>query len=254
MRDPVVLHQLQSKGIQLSDEEMLRYDAIERKQRILDSAPPRIKMQRMDNIVPRGIAAQFADTYNEAVNTVDTEVFYVDINGQHKVLVDEKVFYVLRSLVIQNVSMSEEVSVACSELFKAIVLCGEDVVTEQRLYDIVTGYKAENYSAKVILEAIFDLCFQKNSTVMLWKSLAQSDGYYQYAIKRGTEYVQSENMTEKELKQFIKENGKLAREDKDFQKKLVKGVPTRALIAMIYYFREDEKMFEASFESAGFMV
>ena len=253
MRDAVVLHQLQSKGIKLSDKEMLRYEAIERKTRVLDSAPPRIKLQRVKDIIPQGLAAQITNVYNESADTIDTDIFYVDIGGQRQIQVDPKVFFILRSLVINNVSTSEEVSVACSTLFKDIVLCGEDVVTEGRLYDIVVKYKADSDAMKIILSTICEICFSKNSTIMLWKNLAQSDGYYQYAIQRGTEHVKSTNMTESELRKFIRENGKLAREDKEFQKKLAKGIPTKALIAMIYYFKEDERMFESTSKSEGFM-
>lgn len=253
MKDPVVLQQLRDKGITPTESDLLRYEAVERKPRVLDDVPPRIKVMRMDNPVPCGMSAQFIETYNESVSTIQEEVYFVDIEGRGQIQLDAKVFHVLRTLILSNISFSEELSQACADLFKTVTLCGSNPVTEGKLYSILNEYKTTNYSEKTIIETILGLCFSDNGTVLLWNNMAQSDGYYMYAIKRGAEYVKQNNMSEKDLKQFIREKGKSAKEDKEFMSKLIKGIPTKALIAMIYELRDDEKMFSASNVEDGFM-
>lgn len=258
MRDPVVLQALREKGVELDDMLRQRYEATERKPRVLDSPPGKLKLARVKDPVEYGIAAQFKELYNQAYGTVNSEIFYIDVGGVKKIVLDANVYYTLRALIIQNMSMSEQLAVACGNLFRAIAMHnGEntDIVTEQNMYDVIKSYKADTYAETVLLRAIQETCFSQKGTVMLWRNLAASDGYYMYAIHRGEEFVESRLMSDKDLKEFIRVNYKAAKADKDFMKRLIKDVPSKALIAMIYFLREDEKMFteSESSEKLGFM-
>lgn len=256
MRDPVVLQQLRDKGVELDDMMRQRYEAIERSPRVLDKPPGKLKIARVKDPVEYGIAAQFKELYNQSFGTVDTEMFYLDICGARRIILDERVYYALKALVIQNMSLSEQVSCACSNLFKGIAMhAGEhtEVVTEQNMYTVLKNWKAETYAEKVLVQAINETCFSTSSTVLAWREMSASDGYYQYAIHKGEQYITEQNMSDKELKEFIRDNYKAAKADKDFMKHLMKDVPTKAVIAMIYFMRKDEKMFEESSENLGFM-
>lgn len=256
MRDPIVLQALREKGVELDDMLRQRYEAMEHKPRILDSPPGKIKLARVKDPAEYGIAVQFKELYNQAYGTVDSEIFYIDVGGVKKIVLDANVYYALRALIIQNMALSEQLAFACGNLFKAIALhAGEntEVVTEQNMYDVLKSYKAETYAETVLVRAVQETCFSQNSTVMLWRSLAASDGYYMYAIHKGEEYVESSLKSDKDLKEFIRVNYKAAKADKDFMKRLIKDVPSKALIAMIYFLREDEKMFTESNERLGFM-
>lgn len=254
MKDPVVLQQLQLKGVPLSDMEKHRYEAIERMPRVLDAAPPRIKLTRQKEIIPCGVAAEFKNNYNSIAGTVNTEVFYVDLAGQRQIQVVPVVYYVLKALVIQNVHVSEEVSEACSTLFQKIVMCGESLITESKLYDLLLNMSPQTYSAKELVSAIMQTCFETSPGVLYWNSVSKTDGYYSYALTRGARYIKEQNMDENDVKKFIKDNCKAAKEDKEFMKRLAKNYVNKALVAMIYALREDYKMFEVGNVSGGFMT
>lgn len=254
MRDTVVLQQLRQRGITLSDMELRRYEAIERMPRVLDDVPPRMKLARQKEVIPCGIAAEFINNYNSIAGTVNSELFYVDLAGQRQIYVDPIVYYVLKSLLLQNVHVSEEVSKTCAELFQQIVMCGDNPVTEGRLYDFLTHLAPKTYESKELVTTILQTCFTKNTAVLLWNSLSKTDGYYTYAIKRGAQYVEENNMDEAALKQFIKSNCKAAKEDKEFMKRLAKNYINNALIAMIYELKEDNSMYEVGTVSGGFMT
>lgn len=256
MRDPVVLQQIHDKGIVLDDALRQRYEALERSPRILDKPPGKLKIARVKDPTEYGIAAQFKDIYNQSYGTVDTEMFYMDIGGARQVILDEKVYYTLKALIVQNMSYSEELSCACGALFTSIASCnGEnrDVVTEQNMYEVLKARTPETYAEEVLIKAINELCFSVSSTVLAWRDMSQSCGYYKYAIRKGEEYVVESGMTDKDLKVFIRDNYKAAKADKDFMKRLVRDVPSKAVIAMIYFMKEDEKMFEDTSENLGFM-
>lgn len=256
MRDPIVIQQLRERGVELDEALSQRYEAMERRPRVLDKPPGKLKMTRVQDPEEFGIAAQFKDLYNQSYGTVDTEMFYLDIGDVKRVILDEKVYYTLKALIIQNMSMSEEVATACGNLFRDISTHngeGRDVITEQSMYEVLRNRKAETYAESVLIKTINELCFSVSSTVLAWRDMASSCGYYQYAIKKGESYITDQNMTDKELKAFVKENYKAAKEDKAFMKRLVKDIPSKAVIAMIYFMRGDEKMFEESSENLGFM-
>lgn len=256
MRDPIVIQQLREKGVELDDMLRQRYEAIEHTPRVLDKPPGKLKIMRVKEPVEYGIAAQFRDLYQQSYGTVDTEMFYMDIGGVRKVILDEKVYYTLKALIIQNMSMSEEVAVACGTLFRDIsTYNGEnrDMITEQAMYEVLRDRKPESYAEGVLIKTINELCFSVSSTVLAWRDMSNSCGYYQYAIRKGEDYIVEQDMDDKTLKAFIRDNYKLAKADKEFMQKLVKDIPSKAVIAMIYFMREDEKMFEESSENLGFM-
>lgn len=256
MRDPVVLQQLRDKGVVLDDMMRQRYEAIERSPRILDKPPGKLKIARVKEPAEYGIAAQFKDLYNQSYGTIDSDIFYIDICGVKRIILDERVYYTLKALLIQNLSLSEQLSCACSNLFKGIAMhAGEstEMVTEQNMYSVLQSWKPETYAEKVLIQAINETCFSTSSTVLAWREIAASDGYYLYAIRRGEQYIVENQLSDKDLKEFIRSNYRAAKANKDFMKRLVKDVPTKAVIAMIYYMREDEKMFEESTDNLGFM-
>jgi len=256
MRDPIVLQQIRDKGIVLDDALRQRYEALERSPRILDKPPGKLKIARVKDPVEYGIAAQFKELYNQYYGTVDAEMFYMDVGGVHQVILDEKVYYTLRALAVQNMSYSDELSFACGSLFTAIsTYNGEnrDVITEQNMYEILKARNPETYAENTLIQTINELCFSVSSTVLAWRDMSKSYGYYQYAIHKGEDYIVQNNMSDKDLKTFIKENYKAAKADKDFMKRLVKDIPSKAVVAMIYFMKEDEKMFEDTSENLGFM-
>ena len=137
MRDTIVLQNLHKRGINLNDmDTLLRYEAPERKPRVLDSAPKRITLVKVkpSELVTLGCRAQLMNMYEFIIDELNGDTFTIDIKG-YKRYCDKRVFAILQALIRLGYTKSESIAKACFEVFRTIVMCKCDTLTLTRVHE-----------------------------------------------------------------------------------------------------------------------
>lgn len=233
----------------------LQLEILRRQPRTLDGPPPKLQLSRLKDPMQCGYEASFKSLFNSMVGTVDTEQFMIDVMGNGNIGCDEKVFYVLRTLLISNVCYSVDFSQACTDLFTAIVLCGKDYISEGVLYEVLTGYAATTYEQQVLISAIQQLCFTDTEVLFEWRKIANCTRLYPHVNTAMLDYINGgEIKTASELHKLLKAKYKLAKDDAAFKEQLVSGIPNKEFIGALYMFHEtNPSVMTVVEEDNGFM-
>lgn len=238
MKDIVVIQSLQKRGANLSNlQEVLAYEAVERKPRHLDKAPSKITFTKVSDIQEYGCCSEFIICFNELKDNLKEDLCYVDMKGVKR-LCDPDVFLTLQTLIQQSITCTEERASACFDLFRIIMMLPVEVLTAKAVYEKLASYKASNYYAKELLTAISICLFGNSVHVAYFANLCEYSGFYLKAIELGKEVISKECSNEKEVDAFLKVNYALAKEDKDFMQQIYKPGANKYLIAMIYYLKD----------------
>ena len=239
MRDPIVIQALQRKGFDFDNvEELLRYEAMERKPRHLDKEPKRFVMKRAEDAPEFGCKQEFIILYNELNNDINGDVFTIDLN-RVKRYCDKEVFVVLQTLIRQGVSYNKVIAEACYDMFRTLCTANYDTITKERAYEVLQPLRPSNYYGKQIYEAINYCLFGENPVVLYWKDKAKYNGLYKAAYNKGCEYVADNCSTEKEVDSVLRKAAKEAKADTNFMKSVYTQGISKEMLAMLYLLKDD---------------
>lgn len=239
MKDIVVIQELQRRGYNFNNvEEVVRYEAVERKPRHLDKAPSKLTFTRATNIQEYGCCSEFIITYNDIMGSSDLDVCYVDLKGAKR-LCDKEVFVTLQTLIQRGYTFKEDLASACFDLFRVIIMAPGDVLTRNAVYAALSKYHTDSYYAKELLTAISMCLFGDEAYVAYWVNLCDFTGYYSEAIKLGKDVIASKCTDEKSVNSFLRELYKEAKADKEFMDKVYKPGANKWLIPMLYYLHDE---------------
>lgn len=253
MNDLIVLANLHQRGFDFSDtQELLRYEAVERRKRVLDEAPRRLTFKVVKEVVPFGTREQFTATYNEVLGSLDSGPFTVEIQTLPIVL-EKPIYAILQTLITTSITSNALLSDACSKLFQTIVMQkGERTCINT--YNTLAGIKFDSYYEKTLKSAILDIIEPGYSVVTEWLELVNMQtGMYKLAIELGKKHILDNKWTSQEMNKNISEAYKEAKVDKEFMANVYKQVANKWLIGMLYILRDNNKVLEPGDSSDGFL-
>lgn len=235
--------------LQLYEEQMRRTP------RTLDKPPSHVKLNKLTDPTVCGYVESFKTLYNSYVGTVSAKEYGVLFpDGVTKVTCDERVFYVLKALVVANVCHDEEYSMACSQAFTKIVLSGNKHLDEQTFYQVLNTLPTPDYADACVVKAIRDLIFEDSAAVFEWHRLVNATMLYPNIRKVMEEEIIQNNYTVKELTKVLNAEYAKAKEDKEFMQKIVKGVPHKSVVGALYkHHVEHPEVLEVLDSGEGFM-
>lgn len=240
MRDPIVIQNLQRQGFNFDNvEDLLRYEAVERKPRFLDKEPKRIAVKRAEEAPEFGCKQEFILVYNEISNETNGELFTIDLN-RVKRYCDREVFIVLQTLIRQGVSYNKEIATACYDMFRYICTAEFDTVTKERVYQVLQPLRPVGYYGKQIYEALNFCLFGENPVVLYWKDKAKFNGLYKAAYLKGCEVIAEKCATEKDVDSMLRIAIKEAKADTEFMKSIYTQGISKELLGMLYLLKDDE--------------
>lgn len=240
MRDPIVIQNLQRQGFNFDNvEELLRYEAVERKPRHLDKEPKRLTFKRAEDTPEFGCKQEFIIVYNDLKTEISGDVFTIDLNKVTRYC-DREVFIVLQTLIRQGVSYNKEVASACYDLFRVICTADYETITKERVYQILQPMKPTSYYSKQIYEAVNFCLFGDNPVIMYWKDKAKFNGLYKAAYLRGCDVVSERCSTEKEVDALLRQAIKDAKADTSFMKSVYTQGVSKEMIGMLYLLKDED--------------
>lgn len=235
MHDVVVCEQLRNRGmLSLPYSVLLPYEAMERRARILDKPPKQIALLKAGEISPCGTAQKFVMVYNQLMHANTVDVGIIDILGK-VTYCDVSVFYTLQTLIRLSIGKSIDMVTAASNIFRTIITHQCETLTEQVMYTILNKYVPVNFYASELVNGIHIAVYKEDELALLWRTNCEFSGYYMEAIEPGMKVIKEKCHDVKELRAFIMDNYKAAKEDKDFMYRLYKPGANRWLTAMLYY-------------------
>lgn len=235
MHDVVVVEQLRNRGlISRPYSELLPYEAMERRARILDKPPKQITLSRVGEINPCGTAQKFIMIYNQLVSEGSLEMGTIDIKGAKRYC-DVSVFYTLQTLIRLSMGKSLDLVKAACDVFKLIITHPCETLTEGVMYNLLRAYIPMNYYAGELVNGILIAVYKEESVALYWKSLCEFMGFYTDAIEPGMAVIKENCKNEKEVRSFLTKIYKEAKADEAFMSKLYKPAVNKWLVAMLYY-------------------
>lgn len=234
MKDEVVVASLRKRGANINDmQEILRYEAIERQPRHLDKAPKRLSFVKAESIETYGCCSEFIMRYNDLRDQSKLEQATIDMHG-HVRLCDVEVYLALKALIEQGFTNTEEIAMACFDVFKALMTAPGDVLTIGSVYSVISKPISDNYYVKELVNGLRVCLFNEKAPVLHWISLCESVGCYNKAIELGRDVISRNCKTEKDVEKFLRPIYKEASSDKEFMGKIYKPAANKWLIPMIY--------------------
>lgn len=238
MKDIIVIQSLQKRGVGLGDvQEVLRYEAMERKARVLDKAPKRLNLTKSSDIQCYGCCSEFVMCYNDIRDSNKLEQATVNMRGISR-FCDVEIYYVLQALIQQGFCKIEDRAAACFDLFRVIITTPGETLTTARVYESLQKYKPLNYYAEELVKGIGIAVYNEKAHVFYWVSLCEYTGFYAKAIEVGKQVIRDNCETEKEVEQFLRPYYKKAKEDEEFMSKVFKQGANKWLIPMLYYLKD----------------
>ena len=202
MNDPIVLQSLHAKGIELTTENILQYEAMEVKKRVLDAPPKRMKLKSVKDETTICIKSEFIMTFNTLRGETMEDVATIDLRKSSRVC-DIDVFVVLRSLIYESVCYSEDKAKACYILFKLIMLAPGEVLSKEHVYNALTAYTPVSYEESELINAINICLFNTTAPVLYWLNICELTGFYTKALELGRQVIKDNCPTEKDVKKFL---------------------------------------------------
>lgn len=222
------------------------------KKRVLDGPPPKIKLSRLTDPTICGYAASILSTYNSMAVGTELPAYSVEIFNGKVVTCDRQVHDILSTLIVSNVNPCQRFSKACADLFIAIVMCGKDHITKETMYSVLKEFQLDSYEKKVVVSTVCDIVFGDGAQFE-WNYMLQGTKLYPNLRSYGAQYISDNKCTVKEWKTLLKENYNKAKEDEDFMKNVLKGVPKHMVGALYLFHKEHPDVMEAVVEDDGFM-
>lgn len=252
MQDAVVLESLHKKGITLDENNIVLYESIERKPRVLDKMPSPVAIHKAENIQAYGCANEFVIDYRERKKLFDLPIAWLDVNGVRRSC-DVEVFIVLQSLIYQGITYNKDRADACFNMFKLIFMIQEEHVSIGVLNKVLANYKTESYYEQELKKGIRLAVFGGANPEYYWLSLIETNGMYATAMKLGSEVIQENCKEISDVKKFLNPLYREAKEDKEFMSRIYKPAANKWLIAMLWYLKDkNPEALEPGKSSHGF--
>lgn len=235
MHDVVVVEQLRNRGwLTKPYSELLPYESMERRARILDKPPKQLALSRVGELNPCGTAQKFIMLYEQLTSEGSLELGVIDLRGTKRYC-DVSVFYTLQSLVRLSIGKSIDLVKAAGDIFRLLITHPCDTLTEGIMYDLLKNYTPINFYASELINGIQVAVYKEESVSLYWKSLCEFIGFYTEAIEPGMKVIRENCSNEKEVRSFCTKLYKEAKADEDFMSKIYKQGANKWLIAMLYH-------------------
>ena len=238
MKDIVVIQSLQKRGVGLGDiNEVLKYEAMERKPRVLDKAPKRLVMTKASDIKSYGCCSEFIMCFNELKSSNSLEQATINMRGVSRYC-DVDVYYVLQALIKQGFNVTEDRAEACFDLFRVIMTTPGEVLTSKRVEDTLAKYTPINYYSEELLKGIYVVLFDEKLPVIHWMSICEYNGFYTKAFELGKALVRSTCDTEKDVERLLAAEYKQAKNDEEFMAKVYTQGANKWMMGLLYKLKE----------------
>lgn len=238
MKDIVVIQQLQKRGTGLNQvNEVLQYEAIERKPRILDKAPKRLALTKASEINTYGCCSEYIMCYAELKSSTSMLQATIDLRG-NKRFCDVELNIALRALIKQGITNIADRAAACFDVFKCIVMAPGDTLTVDRVYNALNVYQPMNYYAGELVKALNVCLYHEKAPVLYWVSLCELTGFYSKAIELGKDIIRKQCETEKDVDRLLRPLYKEAKDDAEFMKSVYKPAANKWLLPMLYLLKD----------------
>ena len=254
MKDIVVIESLRKRGAGLQDvQEILQYEAVERKPRYLDKAPKRLSFNKASDIQPYSCYTEFFMHYDYIKESCQQlEQATLDLKGAKR-FCDVDVYIALRALINTGVCNTEEKAFACFDLFKIIMMTPGDTLTAGRVKKTLDTYKPANYYAGELVKALYVCLFDEKISVLYWMSLCDISDFYKTAIELGKPIIRKNCETEKDVEKFLRPVYKQAKEDKEFMENVYTPGANKWLIPVLYLLKDEHpEALEPNSSEGGF--
>ena len=240
MLDYFTQKKLLDLGYAADSDVWLTCEAIMNEPRVLDAAPPRLKLTSAKDAMRCGICDLYVSAYNTVIASIpdDLDIFYFELLGT-RIILDKRVYVTLKTLLSHCVYSDQNVAAAAADIVKTIIGAYRDkpVITDGMLYIVLSQINKLNTVYKELVQGILLTAFPDNELVMHWRQITDCGNFYTKARKAGEEYaVQFDSV--KELDTTLNKAAVQAKKDKNFMNSLLKGVPPKPLIGFIYLHRE----------------
>lgn len=238
MKDVVVVNELRRRGTIANDiKEILKYEAVERKPRVLDKPPKKLNFVKASDITQYGCCSEFILCYNDIKASTDIEQAVVELPG-NKRFCDVKVYIALQALITQGYSNSMDRATACFEVFKAIVMTPGDTITVERVKNTLSKYQPNSYYESELVKALQVCILDEKISVVYWVSSCECEGFYSSALELGKEIIRSNCDTEEDVVKFLKPILKDAKQDEEFMSKIYKEAANKFLIPILFMLKD----------------
>lgn len=253
MRDIVVIESLRKRGIGLNNmQEVLKYESVERKPRVLDKPPKRLVLTKAVDVKAYGCRAEFIMCYEDKKSSCKRETASLDLKGVVRYC-DVDVYLVLQTLIEQGFCKIEERATACFDLFRTIMTTPGETLTVGRVYDALKEYTPTSYYAGELVKAIHVCIFNEKAPALYWMDLCEYTGFYRNAIELGKAVIRDNCETEKDVEKFLRPLYKQAKSDEEFISKIYTAGANKWLIPMIYYLKDTHpEVLESNTTGGGF--
>lgn len=238
MKDIVVIQNLKARGFAFDDiSEMLRYEAMETKPRVLDKEPKRLTLRKASETPIFGCKQELIIVYNELLESTNGDLFTLDLNNIQRYC-DKEVFVVLQALIRHSMTYVQNIAVACYEVFRVIATADFDTLTKERVYGVLQNLQPTEYYAKQVHEAVRFCLFGENPVVPYWKQKAKFNGLYRNAFNKGCEIVEERCETEKDVDKLLRDAYRDAKADKNFMKETYTDGISKEMVGMLYLLKD----------------
>ena len=254
MKDYVTINHLRDIGFDFSDASTIsKINTIENLPRHLDKPPKQIVLKSECNLGNCSVMETFLSYYLEISGNTPQGELRLDLPKESKQL--EKVPYAtIKSLLYLCTHKDEALAESASKIFRAIVLCDYEHVTDDVLYEIIKSYKQSGYYEKELINAISKSAFHNSDTLLHWRMVSACGGWYANAVKAGEQYIADRpDLTAAQLEKELSAAYKEAIKDKEWMSLLVKKIPTKQLIGMMWILYPDDRSVIEPSGSSGFM-
>lgn len=220
-------------------QEQLNIERMKLQPHTLEEPPKVITLEKLKPTAQCGYAKLFEATYNSIASTVDEPLCTIDIMGHKTVTCDLPVFLILKSLIVSNVCYSIDYSTACTNLFKDIIMSGNDHITKKSVLSITKDYRNINYETTELCKSIDALLTGSDDIIIAWKEIMSETNQYPTVSSIGLEML-DHKMTPEKLTSFLKSNYRKAKKDEDFFQKVPKGL-SNVYVGALYWVYESNR-------------
>ncbi len=212
-------------------------NAVSSKPRVLDKAPPYIKLRKLDDGQRYGACYEFISSYSDYKKSMNLEMACIRV-GELERLCDPDIFYALHCLGKACIHCDLERATAAADLFKLLMTTPGEVLTVKIVYDRLKQVKSKDYYTKQFLQALQLCLFGGNSVNLYWLSIASDHGVYKNASKLGASMIAEKGWNETDVKKELNTAYAQAKEDKEFMKSLYRPACNKYMAAMIYLLKD----------------
>lgn len=243
MQDVVVAQSLRNRGYGMQNiEDILVYEAIERKPRVLDKAPKRLSLLRCRELPVYSTYTNFIMTYKELQQSMSIEIGNLNIKGIQRQC-DPEVFIALQSLIQEGITCSEDKAKSAFDLFRVIAMTPAEYISCGELKKTLDKYYPQNYQAGELYKAIRTCVYGETEVEVYWFEMTGFSRSYPKALELGRTVVKQECETTKDVDKLISSYYSEAKQDQEFfdrySKEFKKLGVSKALIGMLYHLHKE---------------